>query len=85
MVTMVFTGTVTTVCLNNGDMMKRLILSFKRGVCGCCPGHDQFPNDTYKSRRSKKARSRDKKVEHQMARTLMKRNLKEILSEPSNP
>lgn len=55
--------------------MQRQILQFKRGVCGCCPGHDDYPTETYNSRRSKKARSRDKKVEHQHARSLMKRQL----------
>lgn len=41
--------------------------------CWCCPGHDKFPNDTYKNNRSKRARSRDKKAEHQLARTIAKR------------
>lgn len=38
----------------------------------CCPGHDTFPRDTYNSRRSKKARSRDKKLSNKMARRIMK-------------
>lgn len=41
----------------------------------CCPGHDKFPKETYSSRRSKKARSRDKKKEHKFVRTLVKRLL----------
>lgn len=55
--------------------MKREILNFKRHVCGCCPGHDDYPGETYRSRRSKKARARDKKLEHQHARSLAKRHL----------
>lgn len=38
----------------------------------CCPGHDLFPNDTYNSRRSKKARARDKKLSSKMARRILK-------------
>ena len=44
--------------------MKREILKFKCGSCGCCPGHDTFPDDTYGNRRSKKARTRDRKIEN---------------------
>jgi hypothetical protein len=59
--------------------MKRDILNHKRGVTGCCPGHDQYPAETYNSRRSKKARSKTKKQEHQHARSLAKqRTLAEI-------
>ena len=38
----------------------------------CCPGHDVFPKETYNSRRSKKARSRDKKLSSKMARHILK-------------
>ena len=55
--------------------MKRQILQVKRRVCECCPGHDVYPNETYKNRRSKKARARDKKIEHQHARSILKRRL----------
>ena len=48
--------------------MKREIVDVVRYPSPCCPGHDQFPNDTYRSRRSKKARARDKGVEHRFAR-----------------
>lgn len=59
--------------------MKRQILSLKRKVCGCCPGHDVYPDETYSSRRSKKARSRDKKAEHQHARAILRpETLKEL-------
>ena len=44
---------------------------------GCCPGHDTFPSETYNSRRSKKARARDRKIEHQYIRSLLKRRLHE--------
>lgn len=56
--------------------MKRELLNFKRGVSGCCPGHDQFPCETYNNNRSKRARSRDKKREHQLVRVLQNRQLR---------
>lgn len=34
----------------------------------CCPGHDNFPCETYKNARSLRARSRDKKIEHRYVR-----------------
>jgi len=57
--------------------MKRDILRVKRKkyINGCCPGHDDYPDETYKGRRSKKARARDKKIEHQHARSILKRNV----------
>jgi hypothetical protein len=60
--------------------MRREIASFKRQVSGCCPGHDTFPCETYSSNRSKRARARDKQLEHQMARSLHKRALQRDLS-----
>lgn len=48
--------------------MRRELLDHIR-VSSCCPGHDHFPSDTYSSRRSKRARARDKKMEHQVARS----------------
>jgi hypothetical protein len=42
----------------------------------CCPGHDEFPNDTYRNRRSKRARARDKAVEHRFVRRARKRELR---------
>jgi hypothetical protein len=60
--------------------MKREILSAKRNVCGCCPGHDDYPNETYRNRRSKKARARDKKLEHQHIRSINKRYVRNLQS-----
>lgn len=61
--------------------MQREILKFKRKkfINGCCPGHDDFPDETYKSRRSKKARARDKRVEHQYARSLYNREIYKMI------
>lgn len=53
--------------------MKREIIDYDRHCCGCCPGHDRFPNETYKNRRSKKQRAKDKKREHQVARKKAKK------------
>jgi hypothetical protein len=61
--------------------MKREILAFNRHVSGCCPGHDTFPDDTYKSNRSKQARSRDMKVEHQVVRRMHARALLKELND----
>ncbi len=62
--------------------MKREIILAGIHTGWCCPGHDLYPNETYRSRRSKKARSRDKKIEHQHARSIMKRETqKEIVKE----
>ena len=61
--------------------MKREILNYRRGDSGFCPGHDKFPTETYSSRRSKKARSRDRKIENQVVRQL---NKKELRSEIRN-
>lgn len=48
--------------------MKREIALVKPGMFGCCPGHDEFPDGTYRNRRSKKARARDKAKEHRFVR-----------------
>ena len=61
--------------------MKREILKLKRHVSFCCPGHDTFPNETYNSRRSKHARARDKQLEHQVARSISKRQLRDEVLE----
>ena len=45
----------------------------KRKDFGCCPGHDKFPKDSYNNRKSKKARGRDKKYSHKVARADEKR------------
>ncbi len=60
--------------------MKRELKCIQPKQYECCPGHDDWPCDSYKNRRSKRARSRDKKKEHKLARTLVKRALaKEII------
>ena len=46
----------------------------------CCPGHDVYPNETYSSNRSKRARARDIKIEHQHARSILKRLINEELN-----
>lgn len=60
--------------------MKREIITLKRGVSGCCPGHDNYPNDSYGNRRSKKARRITKKKEHKYVRTLLSRSIKEEIN-----
>ena len=53
--------------------MKREIRNIPGALDGswCCPGHDEWPSDTYGSNRSKRARSRDKKKEHRHARRIL--------------
>jgi hypothetical protein len=50
--------------------MRRDIENIKspRQLDECCPGHDDWPCDTYRNRRSKRARARDIKREHRYAR-----------------
>jgi hypothetical protein len=54
--------------------MRREICLVKklRDVSGCCPGHDDWPHETYKSKRSKRARARDKAREHRYVRHVLK-------------
>lgn len=61
--------------------MRRELFTYKMAkyVSGCCPGHDDFPCETYSSRRSKRARSRDIKKEHRYVRKLQRRELKQII------
>lgn len=58
--------------------MRREIRTIKgHVVSGCCPGHDDYPNDSYSNRRSKKARSRDKAREHRTARRIIGQKMKD--------
>lgn len=59
--------------------MKREILTLRRGDSWCCPGHDKFPNETYRNKRSKHARARDKRIEHQTVRAIVKRSIKRLI------
>ena len=40
----------------------------KRQDFGCCPGHDKFPNHTYNTRASKKAKRRTDQLANMRAR-----------------
>jgi len=55
--------------------MKRELKQLKPRQDECCPGHDTWPNETYRNRRSKKARAQGIKKEHKYVRTLAKRKL----------
>lgn len=57
----------------------RDILKIKRGVSSCCPGHDSYPNQTYRNRRSKKARARGIKQEHRAFRRIMKQRSRSLV------
>lgn len=39
---------------------------------GCCPGHDKFPSDSFRNRKSKKAQARDTQIAHRIARARIK-------------
>ena len=58
--------------------MKREILNVAPGyhTTGCCPGHDDYPADSYNNRRSKHARARDKAKEHRHARRVLNKVVK---------
>lgn len=55
--------------------MKREIKNIKPLCSGCCPGHDEYPDSTYSSNRSKRARSRSIACEHRHARRFIKQQL----------
>ena len=46
---------------------------WRPGHCG--PGHDKYPEDTYRSNRSKRARSEGIKKEHRHARRVKRHSL----------
>jgi hypothetical protein len=54
--------------------MKREIEQLKgpRRLDQCCPGHDDWPNDVYRNRRSVRARPRDIKREHRYVRRVIR-------------
>jgi hypothetical protein len=54
------------------------------GDC-CCPGHDKFPGDTYESKLSKRAQTRDTKIQHRVGRHRMKNNLIKELNQVELP
>lgn len=64
--------------------LKREIVGFRRYTYGCCPGHDLFPTGTYRNRRSKKKRSRDKIKEHKMVRHYVKKLIQYELKNKDN-
>jgi len=59
--------------------MRREILNCKTLGRPCCPGHDKFPSDTYVSNRSKRARAKHIKTEHQVVRAITKRIIRKEL------
>lgn len=48
--------------------------------CGCCPGHDKFPSETYRNRRSKKAHTRDTKIAHRAERRRVRNTVRRNVS-----
>lgn len=56
--------------------MRREIKDIKQNVSPCCPGHDKFPCETYRSNRSKRARSKGIKMEHRYVRRKKKEALR---------
>ena len=53
----------------------------KRKDFGCCPGHDKFPNETYNTRTSMKAKRRTDQLANKRARAWGKVELLMELSE----
>lgn len=51
----------------------------KYGMRGCCPGHDEFPRESYSSRRSKKRhRLNTKKKRREFRRAQRQKMLEQI-------
>ena len=61
--------------------MKRELEQLARYHSDCCPGHDDYPNDTYRNKRSKRARAKGKIREHKYVRTLQKRGIRMIIQD----
>lgn len=57
--------------------MKREIKTLLPKCDGCCPGHDQYPNDVYKNNRSKKQRAIFIAKEHRHFRRNLKQNIED--------
>ncbi len=53
----------------------------RRKDFGCCPGHDKFPKETYKNRKSIRAQTRDTRIAHKAARARSKIELRKLLDE----
>lgn len=53
---------------------------WRPGDSGCCPGHDKFPSETYDNNRSKRAQTRDTKLQHRRGRREASRLLAEELT-----
>jgi hypothetical protein len=65
--------------------MKRQISTIPHALtCSCCPGHDKWPHQTYKSRRSKAARARDIKKEHRYVRRVLNQQIKKEETKEEN-
>lgn len=65
--------------------MKREIFDIRHNVSGCCPGHDDYPDDVYGNRRSTKARAKGIKREHKYVRTVVNRELKKEVEKVQEP
>jgi hypothetical protein len=50
----------------------------KRQDRGCCPGHDKFPSETYRSRRSKRARAAVNRIAHKRARAWVRAEIHKL-------
>lgn len=61
--------------------MKREILDVYSDPGNCCPGHDDYPSDKYRNRRSRLKRAEGIKKEHRHARRVKKMNLAQSLKE----
>jgi len=59
--------------------MKREIKDLNKIRRPCCPGHDKFPSETYRNRRSKKARAEGKKIEHRVVRRITRQKINKDL------
>jgi hypothetical protein len=52
----------------------------EHGMRGCCPGHDEFPMESYSSRRSKKCHRMTTKRKRREFRRRQKQNLQEQIN-----
>ena len=63
--------------------MKREIHKYVKYASGCCPGHDKYPDDSYKNNRSKRARAKGKTSEHKRVRVGVRQGIEKELDDNS--
>lgn len=51
---------------------------------GCCPGHDKYPKESYRNRRSKRKQTEATKTAHRRARAVERREVYKLQQDYEN-